>query len=796
MKYLIIILFSFLLACAAGNGFIASREPEAAISDDTVMAKAAEPSVSGAADSGAAPAMPSAMDEYDMEYAAEEMAADADFAAPKSEAKMAAAKEGAEAASNAQERQPAIPEAVYLSADDSNSQASPVIVRRMIYDGRWVQPQIVRTYEFLNYYDFSYPDAKKGDIGIFPEMKKLEEGKYSLQVGLRGWEMDLSERQPVHFIILLDRSGSMAGESSELSVAFLRKLAGMLSPDDRMSLVTVSREAGTIFEYSMAADALKKIDALLEIKSGVGDITNLEKGITRAYGIADRNKNKIDSSRVLILSDGGANAGDYSKEIIAKYAEDGDKKGIYLAGVGFGQGMNDSLMNAFTDKGRGAYIFIDSENEIEKMLNGERFLQLFELQIKDIRLKMQMPENWEMGVFHGEQISTVKSEVIPQYLSPDDQMIYHMEILYKGDGEPDGESIFEFEAEFTPIGGKPGVKIIQVPLADMLARNSLMRGFITKGDALVEFAEMLKKIGWPLDANRESNLSLFADVKEKVGQAAEILNDPDIDEIMDLLDVYEFTVNYGENLSEKADKDTDLPAMAMGLSPNSIISYSFEGEREDLSLKVLNRLLNSRQLVPQQGYKFVCLSSGVVGNPAPAGSGQISDKGYADPTPPYSGNVYTGESAGSVFDLNKLVFKLKAPANARSFSFDFNFFSAEYPDYINQNFNDSFFAVIKAESTNGGKPTNIAFDSNNNSIEVDNNYFENEFHPVSNAGTGFDYHGSTGWLRTSWPILPGEEFTIEFSVHDEGDAIFDSMVVLDNFKWHDYEASGTTDPLN
>lgn len=149
-----------------------------------------------------------------------------------------------------------------------------------------------------------------------------------------------------------------------------------------------------------------------------------------------------------------------------------------------------------------------------------------------------------------------------------------------------------------------------------------------------------------------------------------------------------------------------------------------------------------------------------------------------------------------MYDLNKITIKLKAPTNAVSFSFDFNFFSAEYPNYINQNFNDSFFAILTADSTNSGKRTNIAFDANNNAIEVDNNYFQGDFHPVSNRGTGFDYHGSTGWLRTSWPIKPGEEFVIEFSVHDEGDAIFDSMVILDNFQWHSFEAVGTTDPLN
>ncbi len=49
------------------------------------------------------------------------------------------------------------PTVKYLSADDSNSMASPVVVRKMVKAGRYVQPSLVRTYEFLNYYHFDYP---------------------------------------------------------------------------------------------------------------------------------------------------------------------------------------------------------------------------------------------------------------------------------------------------------------------------------------------------------------------------------------------------------------------------------------------------------------------------------------------------------------------------------------------------------------------------------------------------------------------------------------------------------------
>lgn len=115
--------------------------------------------------------------------------------------------------------------------------------------------------------------------------------------------------------------------------------------------------------------------------------------------------------------------------------------------------------------------------------------------------------------------------------------------------------------------------------------------------------------------------------------------------------------------------------------------------------------------------------------------------GYAHPSPEFNGTKKNNPRSEKVFDLSKIQIRLRAPQDAKSFSFDFNFFSAEYPGFVKKNFNDTFFAIIEAASTNDGKPTNISFDPNNNSIEVDNNYFENEFHPIPNTGT---------WFRFTW----------------------------------------------
>jgi len=133
-----------------------------------------------------------------------------------------------------------------------------------------------------------------------------------------------------------------------------------------------------------------------------------------------------------------------------------------------------------------------------------------------------------------------------------------------------------------------------------------------------------------------------------------------------------------------------------------------------------------------------------------------------------------------------------ALTNAHGFSFDFLYASTEYPEWVGYSYNDAFYAILQAASTNGGATTNIAFDQSpaHEEICVNSAFFEDP--PETNLeGTNFGWDpfisehigGSTGWYRTEWPIEPNETFFLTFSIHDESDGIFDSLVIIDNFRW-------------
>jgi hypothetical protein len=212
---------------------------------------------------------------------------------------------------------------------------------------------------------------------------------------------------------------------------------------------------------------------------------------------------------------------------------------------------------------------------------------------------------------------------------------------------------------------------------------------------------------------------------------------------------------------------------------------------------------------PQAGSTMVLLTTGAAADKKMAGykTPQIgTDLGFANEHANPDPNLPTPMGCGMaqppmVNDYTEWTMKLKAPTNANSFSFKFHFFSAEYPEFVCTMFNDAF--LVMMESPNEfQKPTNISFDEQKNPITVNNGFFtvcQNSSTPqtmhckkaVSEiAGTGYEdatggepIGGSTGWLTTTAPITPGEEITLHFVIFDEGDHIYDSAVLIDDFKW-------------
>ncbi|MBL8956820.1 MAG: choice-of-anchor L domain-containing protein, partial [Myxococcaceae bacterium] len=191
------------------------------------------------------------------------------------------------------------------------------------------------------------------------------------------------------------------------------------------------------------------------------------------------------------------------------------------------------------------------------------------------------------------------------------------------------------------------------------------------------------------------------------------------------------------------------------------------------------------------------------------------------PETPACGVTTTGGATAN--DSIMLVLKMRAPTNARAFSLTGTFFSAEYPEFVCDIFNDQFVALVTTPTPTWPLPNppdkNLATFRDGSlrypvgiNVAAGAGIFEVCEAPGTNddcddavvsqnscsagltllAGTGFEKSptfpgcalgGATRWLQVRGNVRPGEDVTIRLAIWDVGDHNYDSTALLDAFRW-------------
>jgi hypothetical protein len=143
---------------------------------------------------------------------------------------------------------------------------------------------------------------------------------------------------------------------------------------------------------------------------------------------------------------------------------------------------------------------------------------------------------------------------------------------------------------------------------------------------------------------------------------------------------------------------------------------------------------------------------------------------------------------GEANDMIWFQFQVPVPGGTHGFSFDFAYFSAEFPEFVDTSFNDVF-AVWAASETYTG---NLCFINDQPcTVTALANSVQFEGMDPEMVGTGFEgmSYGdtplaqSTGWFQAKGSAAPGEMLQLTFALFDMGDSIYDTLVLLDNFAW-------------
>ncbi len=208
-----------------------------------------------------------------------------------------------------------------------------------------------------------------------------------------------SKRLPLNISLVLDRSGSMSGDKIE----YVRRAASFvvdnLQPEDVLSIVSYDDNVEVEFPSSQVLNKeliKNKIRNLTDRGS-----TNLSGGMLEGFKQVKSTYKSGYVNRVLLLSDGLANAGVTDPALLRNMVTEKVRtEGISLSTFGVGADFNEDLMTSLAENGSGNYYFIESPDKIPAIFDQE-LKGLLSVVAQNMDLELVLPEGVQIDKVFG-----------------------------------------------------------------------------------------------------------------------------------------------------------------------------------------------------------------------------------------------------------------------------------------------------------------------------------------------------------------------------------------------------------
>lgn len=289
---------------------------------------------------------------------------------------------------------------VFMTANDPVSTfsidvdtASYSNTRRMLNQGVLPPAEAIRIEEFVNYFDYQYPEATQSEhpfvIDSQISRSPWNTDRLLMKIGIKAPEPEKGDEVvDKNLVFLLDVSGSMnSANKLPLVKRALMMLTKQLTSSDSVAIVVYAGASGVVLEPTAGNDRFNIEQALDKLSAGGS--TNGGEGIELAYKLAQKAFKKNGVNRVILATDGDFNVGTVDHEQLIDLIEQKRAEGVELTTLGFGQGnYNDHLMEQLANKGNGNYAYIDSIHEARKVLVDQLDATLQSV-AKDVKIQVE-----------------------------------------------------------------------------------------------------------------------------------------------------------------------------------------------------------------------------------------------------------------------------------------------------------------------------------------------------------------------------------------------------------------------
>jgi len=197
-------------------------------------------------------------------------------------------------------------------------------------------------------------------------------------------------RTPVNVALVLDRSGSMAGEKIRLARTAVERALQLLHPEDRFALVVYDNVVDVLMESTPATanarqEALRRL-AGIEARGS----TDLASGWLHGCEQVARFVESQVIGRCLLLTDGLANHGIIDHDVLAQHARELRERGVVTSAFGVGADFDEQLLQRMAAAGAGHFYFIEQAVQIPDLLASE-LGEALEVVARDVTVHAQAP---------------------------------------------------------------------------------------------------------------------------------------------------------------------------------------------------------------------------------------------------------------------------------------------------------------------------------------------------------------------------------------------------------------------
>jgi Mg-chelatase subunit ChlD len=173
-------------------------------------------------------------------------------------------------------------------------------------------------------------------------------------------------RQPVHMMLLVDTSGSMESEEKLSSVKrSIQLMLSLLSPEDRLSLVTFSDDSRTFLNRCVPTPEEQQA-ILYRVNNLVANgSTNMSAGLLEVRDLVEPPSSGRKQG-LLLLTDGHANIGVHTEQGLIEILQriQSESSGLSLTTVAYGVDHNAEMLTNLAKAGGGAYNVVTNLEDV------------------------------------------------------------------------------------------------------------------------------------------------------------------------------------------------------------------------------------------------------------------------------------------------------------------------------------------------------------------------------------------------------------------------------------------------